>query len=93
MQDHADDQAQEKPQPVEEEAEVVSGGGEDGVDGVALLPSEIIAVHAVAVLDVTDDGLDGGATAHLTLDGRRHAALLARGEDLEPGRLRKLAAH
>lgn len=26
---------QEEPQPLEQEAEVIAGGGEDGVDGVA----------------------------------------------------------
>ena len=76
-QDQTCNQAQKKPQPVEEEAEVVSGGGEDGVDGVALGTGEVVAVHAVAVLDVADDGLDGGAAAHLALDSGRHAALLA----------------
>lgn len=29
----------------------MAGRGQDGVDGVALWPSEIVAVHAVAVLD------------------------------------------
>ena len=60
-QGRADDQAQEKPQPVEEEAEVEVGGGQDGVDGVALRTGEIVAIHAMAVLDVADDGLDGEA--------------------------------
>jgi hypothetical protein len=29
------------------------------------------------VPDVADEGLDGGAAAHLTIDGGRHAAFLA----------------
>ena len=36
------------------------------------------------VLEVPDDRLDGGSSSHLALDGGRHAALLAGGEDLEP---------
>ena len=55
--DQAGNQVQKKPQPVEEEAEVVSGSGQDGVDGIALWPCEIVAIYAVAVLDVADDGL------------------------------------
>lgn len=46
----------------------------------------------MAVLDVADDGLDGGAAAHLALDGGRHAAFLARGVDLEPVRKRRVVA-
>ena len=38
----------------------------------------------MAVLDVADDGFNGGAAAHLAFDGGRHAAFLAGGEDLEP---------
>ena len=61
-------QAQEKPQPVEEEAEVVAGGSKDGVDGVAAAEGEIVAIHAVLVLDVADDRLDGGPASHLAFD-------------------------
>jgi hypothetical protein len=31
------EQAQEKPQPVEQQVEIVAGGGEDGIDSIALL--------------------------------------------------------
>lgn len=41
-------------QPPEQEGEVVSGGGQDGVEGVALLAGEVVAAHAVFVLDVAD---------------------------------------
>jgi hypothetical protein len=53
--------AQERRQPPQEEAEVETGGGEDGVDTVAVLAFEVVAVHSMIGLDVTDHRLDGGA--------------------------------
>ena len=41
-------------------AEVVSGGGEDGVDGIAVAVGEIVAADAVLILDVADDCLEQG---------------------------------
>ena len=72
-----------KPDPFEDEAEVVAGGGEDGVDGIAVAVGEIVAVHAVTVLEVTDDRFDGGAAFHQALDGRGDAAFLPRCEDAQ----------
>jgi hypothetical protein len=43
-------------QPVEENAEVIAGVGQDGSDRVALLPSEIVAARTVLVLDVANHG-------------------------------------
>jgi hypothetical protein len=37
---------------------------------------EVAAVHAMLVLDLPDDGLDGRAAAHLAFDLRGDAALL-----------------
>lgn len=48
-----------KRHPVEQEAEVVSGGGEDGIDGVAGGVGEIVSLHPVPALQVADDGFDG----------------------------------
>ena len=73
--------AQTKPQQVDEDVRVVAGGGEDGV---ALLTGELVAVNGVAVLDMADDGFNGGTAAHLALNSGRHAARLAGGADLEP---------
>lgn len=42
--------------PTQEQAEVVAGGGEDGIDAVAVTALEMIAVHAVLGLEVTDHG-------------------------------------
>ena len=42
-------------QPAQEEAEVVTGGGEDGIDAVALTALEMVAVHAVFGLEMADD--------------------------------------
>lgn len=58
-------------------AEVVTHRGEDGIDRIAFAVGEIIAIHAVLVLDVTDDRLDGGPPLHFALDGSRDAVLLA----------------
>src|SRR5579872_22419 len=77
------DSEQQKPQPPEQEAEVVSDGGEHGVDGIAAGMGEIIAAHAVILFEVPDDGLDGRAPSHVTFDLRGHAALLAGGVDFE----------
>jgi hypothetical protein len=44
---------------------------------------EIIAAHAVILLEVPDDGLDGRAPSHVTFDLRGDAALLAGGVDFE----------
>ena len=44
---------------------------------------EIIAAHAVILLEVPDDGLDGGAPSHVAFDLRGDAALLAGGVDFE----------
>jgi len=51
------------PEPAQEKAEVVAGGGEHGVDGVAVAALEIVAIHAVLGLNVTDHRLDGGSPA------------------------------
>ena len=40
VQDQRQDEAQKEPQPGEEEADVVSGADEDGVDGVAVGAAE-----------------------------------------------------
>lgn len=51
----------------------------DGIVGAALAVCEIVAVHPVLVLEVADDGLDSGATAHLPFDlGRNRTFLLGR---------------
>ena len=63
------------PQPPEQEAEVVSDGSEHGVDGIAARMGEIIAAHAVILLEVPDDGLNGRAPSHVTFDLRGDAAL------------------
>jgi len=77
------EQGQKKPDPFEDEAEVVTGGGEDGVDSVALGMGEAIAVHAVVIFEMPDDRVDGRAALHLAIDGGRDAAHLSGGEDTQ----------
>ena len=67
---------QQKTEPADEAAEVVTDGGENGVVEVAVAVGEIVAVHSVLVLGMADDGFDGGAASHLSLDLRGHPALL-----------------
>ena len=53
------------------------------MDGIAARMGEIIAVYAVILLEVRDDGLDGGALYHVTFDLWGDAALLVGGVDFE----------
>lgn len=48
--DDGDEQPQGLPEPVEQEREVVAGGGEVGVDGIALFAGEVVATHPVPAL-------------------------------------------
>src|SRR6266851_721783 len=74
---------QKRCEPAQEQAEVVAGGGQHGVDAVAVAALEIVTVHAVLGLHVADDGLDGGAALHLATDGGGDAAHLAADPDPE----------
>jgi hypothetical protein len=47
----------------EQPSEVVAGGGEDGVGGVAASAVEEVSAHARVGLGVTDDGFDRRAAA------------------------------
>ncbi|KRR01952.1 hypothetical protein CQ10_41300 [Bradyrhizobium valentinum] len=67
-----------------EQAEVVAGGGENGVDAVAVAALEMVATHSVVVLEMADHRLDSGTTPHLAVDGFGDAANLAADPDLEP---------
>ena len=78
------DQGAQKPlEPTQEQAEVVAGSGEHGVDAVAVASCEVIAAHPMFGLDVPNDRLDGGAAAHLTADRGGDAAHLAAEPDAE----------
>src|SRR5262249_8589370 len=74
-------------EPAQEQAEVVAGSGEHGVDAIAIAAGEIVAAHAVILLEVADDGFDGGAPAHLAADGLGDTPDLAADPDLEPVRI------
>jgi hypothetical protein len=74
---------QQESQPFEQASEVVAGGGEDGVGGVAVGSGEVVSAHAVLRLRVADDRFDGGTAAQLAFDGLGDAASLAGDIDLE----------
>jgi hypothetical protein len=67
--DGHDERAPKGGEPGEDSPEVVAGGGEHGVGGVALDAFEEVASHAVVALGVADDGLDGRAPAQVAFDG------------------------
>ena len=56
-------------------------GGEDDVGGIAGPAFEVAAAEVTFGLQVSDDGLDGGAAAQLALDDTEDAASLAGDED------------
>ena len=60
--------AQKPLEPAQEESKVVAGGGEHGIDAVAVTTFQIIAAHTVLGFGVTDDRLDRGAALHLAAD-------------------------
>jgi hypothetical protein len=52
-----------------EQAEVVAGGGEHGIDTVAVAAFEIVAAQAVIVFEMTNHRLDGSTPSHLASNG------------------------
>jgi hypothetical protein len=52
----------------------------------------MVSTHAVVLLEMSDDRLDGGTPAHLALDLFCHAAFLASGVNLEAMGLRSVVA-
>jgi len=85
-----DDFAPEFPEPVEDEAEVVSDGGHDGVDLVALASLEEVSGQMAIGFAMSDDGLDGGPPPEFLFDLSMNAAPLAGFED--PARLWHIVA-
>jgi hypothetical protein len=80
---YRDQDTQKLCQPAQEEAEVVTGGGEDGIDAVALTALEIVAVHAVFGFEMADDRLDCGSAFHLAAGGSGDAPHLVADPDPE----------
>ena len=76
------DCGQQESEPFEQASEVVAGGGEDGVGGVAVGSGEVVSAHAVLRFRVADDRFDGGTAAQLAFDGLGDAASLA--GDIDP---------
>ena len=62
------DYGQQESQPLEQAAEVVAGGGEDGVGGVAVGSGKIVSAHAVFGLGVADDRFDRRAAAEFAFN-------------------------
>ena len=65
--------------------EVITDGGEHGVDGIAGAVSEMIAAHAVLGLEMADHRFDGGAPLEFAFDLGRDAALLTCGKNPHMG--------
>jgi hypothetical protein len=75
------DEAQQGPQPGEDEAQVVADCGKDGVRGVAGAALEVAAAEVTVGFHVSDHSFDGGAAPQFALDDAEDAALLAGDED------------
>ena len=60
-----EEEAPKDPEPGEDAAEVVADGAEDSVGSIAVASLEVITAEMAFRLDVTNDGLDGGAPTHL----------------------------
>lgn len=75
--------AQQKPQPSEQEAEVVSRGSEHGIGAIAVAALEIVAIPPMVTFDVADGGLDRGSSLHLAAYRGGDASHLAGDPDLE----------
>lgn len=76
----AADRHKKLPEPSQREREVVSGSSQNGIDGISFA-SEIIPVHSVFTLEVSNDGFDRRSSSHLAFVGGLDAALQAAGED------------
>jgi len=64
-----------KGDPCQQAPEVASGGGEDGVAGVALRMGEEVAAHSVLGLQMADDRTRGAAPCPCRcIRARAHAA-------------------
>ncbi len=81
--DGVQDLSAQKPEPEEQESEILPGGGQDGVDGVALAVCEVVSAHSMLGFEVSDDRLDGGAASELSFDLIGDASLLAAVEGLQ----------
>lgn len=71
-----EDLVQQELQPADEATEVVAGGGEDGIGGIAVAMPEIVPAHPMFGFEMADDRLDGRAAAHFAFDLGRHPPLL-----------------
>ena len=69
--------APRKPELSEDDAQIVAGGGEDRVYGIAIAAVQVISPHQAIVFGVSDDRLDGVATLERAAQCSGEAALLA----------------
>ena len=73
----SEDLAQQKPDPVDQTAEVVADGGEDGIGGIALAVPEVVAAHSMFRFEMADHGFDRGSPSQLAFDLGGYPPLLA----------------
>ena len=60
----------------------MAGGGEDGIDGIALSACEVITLEQAVGFGVADDRFDGAPAFELATNGGRRDAAHARNVDL-----------
>lgn len=73
--------AQELPQRLDDEAQVVGDGAHGGVNLIAEAAFEVVTVQMAVGFAMTDDGRYGGSGPQFASDLAVDAALLARMED------------
>ena len=69
--------AQQAPEVVEDQAEIVTSAAQQCVDRVAARPGEEVAIKLAVGLHVADHRLDGAASPELAADRRGGATALA----------------
>src|SRR5262249_20254668 len=70
-------EAQNHPQPGEDEPKIVADGTQDDVGGIAGAASEIAAAEMTLCLHMSDHRLDRGAPSELAFNAAEDPALLA----------------
>ena len=58
-------------QPVQQQADVMAGGDEEGIDGVIVGASQPVSPEFPVGLHMPDNGLDGAAASQFAFDGWR----------------------
>lgn len=67
-------EGRQKPEPGDEQTQIVAGGGKDGADGIALGSLEMVSFQQAIAFEMADDRFDGISPPQLAPDCRRDDA-------------------